>query len=113
MGLPAWAHHWFAAQYDSSKTITLTGTVTRMEWTNPHSHFYMEVKDRSANAGLWEFEMGSPNGMQRLGWNRKTLQPGDVITVNAYPAKDGDRLGNAYSVILSNGRKIAARAPDQ
>jgi hypothetical protein len=110
--VPGWAHHWFAAQYDSQKTVTLTGTVARMEWTNPHTHFSMEVKDGSPNAGLWEFEMGSPSGMRNLGWSRTTLNPGDVITVTAYMAKDGGHLGNARTITFSDGRKILARAPD-
>ena len=110
--VPASAHHWITSQYDSHNVITLTGTVTKMEWTNPHAHFYLDVKDRAGGVVNWEFEMGAPNGLHRLGWTAKTLQPGDVVTVTFYLARDRPHAGNARSLILSGGRKISASASE-
>ena len=109
---PIWAHHWAEAQYDSQKVVTITGKVTKMEWFNPHTHFYLDVKDQSGKVTNWEFEMGSPNGMHHLGWNRNTLKPGDVVTVTGYLARDGTPMANARSVILSDGRKMPAAASE-
>ena len=109
---PITAHHWAEAQYDSQKVVTMTGTVTRMDWFNPHTHFYLDVKDGAGKVTNWIFEMGSPNGMHHLGWNRTTLKPGDVITVTGYLARDGTPMANARSVILSDRRKLLAAASE-
>ena len=74
---PALAHHAFAAEYDASKPVKLTGTVTKVEWTNPHTWFYLDVKDVSGKVTNWGFEMGSPNGLMRQGWTRNSIKPGD------------------------------------
>ena len=105
---PVLAHHSFAAQYDAAKPVTLTGTVTKLEWMNPHARFYVDVKDRSGGVINWELELASPNGLMRRGWNRNSLKPGDTITVNGYMAKDGSHLANALDVTLNDGRKVFA-----
>jgi hypothetical protein len=105
---PAFAHHSFAAEYDSAKPVTVTGTVTKVEWMNPHARFYIDVKDASGNVINWEFELGSPNGLMRQGWTRHSLKEGDEVTVSGFLAKDGSRLANARTVKLADGRKVFA-----
>src|SRR5215467_13390997 len=79
---PLVAHHSFAAEYDASKPVTLKGTVTRVEWTNPHARFYIDVKDDAGAVTNWEFELGSPNGLMRAGWTRNSLKQGDEVSVS-------------------------------
>ncbi|MEQ1946384.1 MAG: DUF6152 family protein [Bryobacteraceae bacterium] len=105
---PVSAHHSFAAEYDSKKPVTLSGTVTKMEWTNPHARFYVDVKDANGAVTNWELELGSPNGLMRLGWTRNSLKAGDSITVEGYLAKDGSKLANARSVVMGDGKKVFA-----
>ena len=109
---PAFAHHSFAAEYDATKPVTMTGIVTKIEWTNPHARFYLSIKEEGGVTSTWDFELGSPNGLMRHGWNRNSLKPGDMVTVMGYPAKDGSKLVNARSVSLADGRKIFAGSPD-
>jgi DNA/RNA endonuclease YhcR with UshA esterase domain len=104
--VPAFPHHSFAAEYDANKPITLTGTVTKVEWMNPHARFYIDVKDDKGVVANWEMELGSPNGLMHQGWTRNSLKPGDVVTVLGSLAKDGSKLANARKVTLSDGTQV-------
>jgi hypothetical protein len=110
--LPVLAHHSFAAEYDAAKPVTLTGTVTKVEWMNPHARFYIDVKDNAGKVTNWEFELGSPNGLMRAGWTRNSLKQGDSVTVSGSLAKDGSNLANARSVTLADGKKVFAASSE-
>ena len=103
------AHHSFAAEFDASKPVKLTGSVTKVEWENPHVWFYIDVKDPSGKTVNWGVEMGSPNGLMRVGWDRKTMKTGDVVTVEGSRAKDDSNNANARVVTLaSSGKRLFA-----
>jgi hypothetical protein len=106
----ALAHHSFAAEYDAKKPVTLKGTVSKVEWTNPHARFYIDVKDESGNVTTWNLELASPNVLTRNGWTRHSLNVGDVVTVEGAQAKDGSQMANARSVVLADGKKVFAGA---
>ena len=102
-GRPVLAHHSFAAEFDSEKPITLTGIVTKVEWTNPHVWFYINVKDeKSGTVTNWGAEMGPPHGLQRRGWRQNTLKIGDSVTVAGSMAKSGVKRMNASKVTLTS-----------
>ncbi len=102
------AHHSFTAEYDSSKVRQFVGTVTKVEWTNPHARFYLDVKDEQGVATNWNFELGTPLILRRLGWKADSLKVGDQVTVEGYLAKDGAKMANARTVNLADGRKVFA-----
>jgi hypothetical protein len=108
--VPAFAHHSFAAEYDAAKPITLHGAVVRVEWTNPHARFYVEVKEPNGSAATWNLELASPNVLVRQGWTRNSLKVGDEITVTGSVAKDGSKMANARDVTLASGKKVFARS---
>ncbi len=126
--VPMMAHHSFAAEFDAQKAMKLTGSVTKVEWMNPHTYFYIDVTeicegtpagrgqepawkcspaDKSAVPN-WGLEMGSPNGLMRQGWTRNSMKIGDVVTVEGSRAKDGSNIGNARSVTLAGGQRLFA-----
>jgi len=108
--VPVLAHHSFGAEYDAKQPVTLKGTVTKFEWTNPHARFYIDVKDESGNVTNWNLELASPNVLNRQGWTRHSLNIGDAITVEGSRAKDGAHMANARSVTLSDGKVVGARS---
>lgn len=106
------AHHSFAAQYDSDKPITISGTVTKVDWTNPHMHFYLDVKGDTGGVTQWTFEGYPPNMLIRQGWKRDvTLKPGTVVTVYGWRARVEPNLVAAREVTFADGRKLAAGPP--
>ena len=95
------AHHSFAAQFDAEKPFKLIGTVTKVEWRNPHAWFYIDVEDDSDNVTNWGMELASPNLLMRQGWARSSMKVGDAVTVEGFLARDGSNTGNARSVTLN------------
>ena len=106
----AFAHHSFAAEFDITKPVTLVGKVTKLEWTNPHAYVFVDVADAKTGAVTnWEIEMGSPNGLTRLGWTRNLVKPGDGVTVEGYLGRNRPNLANAKSVMMTaTGKKLGA-----
>ncbi len=102
------AHHSFAAQYDADKPVTLVGTVTKIEWTNPHARFYVDVKDDKGVVTNWNLELASPNVLRRNGWARTSLNVGDEVAVEGSLAKNGTKMANARVVKLADGRRVFA-----
>ena len=110
--MPVFAHHSFAAEFDSSKPLTLTGIVTKVEWMNPHTYFYVDVKDdQSGKVQSWACEMGSPNGLTRQGWTRNTLKVGMKVSFDGTRAKDGTYRANARNVTV-DGKKLGAASSE-
>jgi hypothetical protein len=112
--VPVIAHHSIDAEFDRSKPVTVTGTVTKVDWMNPHIWFYLDVKDDSGKISKWQFEGGPPNALKRQGWSRTSLKEGDVVTVEGIMAKvskDGINTGNTSAVRLANGQRVLGRDP--
>jgi hypothetical protein len=100
------AHHSFAAEYDRNKPITLKGTVTKVEWQNPHIYFYLDVTGSGGAVENWAIEGGAPNTLYRAGWRKDSLQAGNQVTVEGWLAKSGARLANMRTVVLADGRRV-------
>ncbi len=105
--LPLLAHHSFGAEYDANKPITVTGVVTKVEWTNPHSYFYLDVKDDQGSVANWKFEGYPPGVLYRTGWKRQvTIKPGDTVKVFGWQARDGTHWGHSREVTFADGKKL-------
>ena len=109
--VPVLGHHSFAAQYDAAKPVEMKGTVTKVEWTNPHARFYIDVKDASGKVENWNFEMASPNVLSRNGWRKDTLKIGSMITVAGYLARQGERMAIAGALTGPDGKPLFASTP--
>lgn len=105
-GLPALAHHSFSEEFDTSKPITLEGVVTRIDWENPHVHYYVDVAGPDGTVVNWSCETGGPGRLARKGWTHDSLKAGDKIVVHGYVAKDGSHAVDGREVTLADGRKI-------
>jgi hypothetical protein len=108
---PVAAHHSFSAQYDRAKSHTITGTVTKMEWQNPHIYFYVAVKDTAGKETVWSVEGQAPNGLYRQGWRRDSLKAGDTVTVEGWLARDGSNLLNMGAVTVAGKQLFRGTAP--
>ena len=110
--VPVLAHHSFSAEFDATKPVTMTGSVTKIEWTNPHSWFYIDVKDpQTGKVENWGFETGNPVALVRQGWTRDTMKIGMVVTIEGTRAKDGTTRGNARNILV-NGKKLSAASSE-
>ena len=102
----ALAHHSFAAEYDDKQPLTLKGTVTKVDWMNPHIWIYLAAKDDSGKVTTWQCEGGPPNSLTRQGWTKSSLKEGDAVTIDGFRAKDGTNTLNSRSVTLPDGKKV-------
>ena len=108
LAAPAFAHHSFAAEFDGTKAVKLEGTMTKLEWTNPHIWLYLDVKDEAGNVVKWQCEGGAPNTLTRAGWSKDSLKPGDQVSLDGWLAKDGSKTCNTRSVKMPDGKSVFA-----
>src|SRR5689334_16199766 len=107
--VPSEAHHSFAAEYDSTKPVTVTGFVTRVEWTNPHAYIYVDVTDKDGKVTSWGFEMGPPHMLQQAGWKKNSLSIGEEVVVEGWIARNRSQYANARKVTrVSTGEVLGA-----
>jgi len=112
-GVPALAHHSFASEYDSSKPVTLEGVVTRVDWQNPHVHFFVDVQQPDGSIVNWDCETRGPNRLEKQGWKRDSLKPGDKVVVRGNAARDSSHNVDGRQVTLADGRKILTGTNDR
>ena len=105
---PAWAHHAFSRDFDPEKQVTLNGTVTKVEWTNPHVYTWLDVKDDKGTVANWKVEMGSPKALTKAGWSRNKLKIGEMVTLQGWGAKNGTNYANAEEMTTADGKKLSA-----
>jgi len=116
--VPVVAHHSFAAEFDAKKPVKLSGTVTKMEWINPHAWIYIDVKNTDGTVTNWMVEAGAPNALLRRGWTKNSLLPGTEIVIEGYQAKDGANRANGRDITFKDGKKLfvgsqGTGAPDE
>ena len=109
----ALAHHSFSAEFSRDLPIEVTGTVTRVEWTNPHARFYVDAVDEDGNTVNWDFELTTPNMLMRRGWTKDSLKIGDKVTVTGWRARNAPHVANAGSVVLADGRRLFSGSAEQ
>jgi hypothetical protein len=111
LSAPLFAHHSFGAEYDDTKPVTVTGVVTKLDWENPHIHFYLDVKDDAGNVVHWKFEGFPPNMLIRQGWRRETMKEGDIVSVYGWRARDGSNFAHSREVTWADGSKKTSGPP--
>ena len=108
---PLFAHHAFGVEFYAKQRVTFKGQVTKIEWSNPHTYFYLDVRDESGRMINWAFEAAGPNTLAHLGWDRKSIKVGDRVTITGYRARDASNIASAREVVLADGRKVLAGSP--
>ncbi len=106
------AHHSFTTEYTADKTFSFKGTVSKVEWTNPHVRFYVDVVDEAGEVATWNLELASPSALSRNGWTSRTLSVGDEVAVEGYAAKVAPNMGNVRTVVTADGRSLFAGSAD-
>jgi len=106
----AWGHHSLAAEYDTTKQVTIKGTITSIDWRNPHAWLYLDVKNESGAVEKWQVELGSPNAMQRMGWHQKDAKVGDELVVEGVMARDGSKTCSSRNIKFPDGRIVYSQS---